>query len=294
MSPWLHMHCMRRVVKRKGSACRSRCFCCPGEACATYACNALILLCLRIAGLYSPCNTRVWTSVYAVPLSEYIPESDCQHELDQPTVLFVSTLKRWIWMLSVLFETGTHSRKIFLTDVSACTLGKQLHFQIHSLLSLFDMLTCNILDSRYFRMWGDFRSLWGAHGCDALPVRKGRWPITRLFTWVLWNHYLSGFLFLVDLQWVLFWPSLFWCCGLNSFDAPTFSQRFAAIHFEWTDFHFDQYCFWNCSSIQGYGAWSAFARSVSTSFLPQSVCLLQLNLHSGWSRAPPPPVPSSF
>ena len=108
---WLH--CMRRVVKRKGSACRSRCFCCPGEACATYACNALILLCLRIAGLYSPCNTRVWTSVYAVPLSEYIHESDCQHELDQPTVLFVSTLKRWIWMLSVLFETGTHSRKIF-------------------------------------------------------------------------------------------------------------------------------------------------------------------------------------
>ena len=36
---WLHN--TGRVVKRKGSACRSRCFCCPGEACVTHACCAL-------------------------------------------------------------------------------------------------------------------------------------------------------------------------------------------------------------------------------------------------------------
>ena len=36
---WLHN--AGRVVKRKGSACRSRCFCCPGEACVTHACCAL-------------------------------------------------------------------------------------------------------------------------------------------------------------------------------------------------------------------------------------------------------------
>ena len=148
---------MRRVVKRKGSACRSRCFCCPGEACVTYACNALLLLCLRIAGLYSPCNTRMFTSVYAVPLVRiyfwiWLPawawSTNCF------ICEYAETLN---WMWSVLLEAEIHSWTS--TDKRFNMFSrKRFHFQTYFLLSLVDMLMGNILDSRYSRTWGDFRS----------------------------------------------------------------------------------------------------------------------------------------
>ena len=110
-------------------------------------------------------------------LSEYISESDCQHELDQPTVLFVSILKRWIWMWSDLLETEIHSWT-FTDKRFNMYSRKQLHFQIHFLLSLVDMLMCNILDSRYFRTWGDFRS-----PTDNPPS----WGEKNEPTWKNWN-----------------------------------------------------------------------------------------------------------
>ena len=89
-------------------------------------------------------------------LSEYISESDCQHELDQPTVLFVSILKRWIWMWSDLLETEIHSWT-FTDKRFNMYSRKQLHFQIHFLLSLVDMLMCNILDSIFSNVrWFSF------------------------------------------------------------------------------------------------------------------------------------------
>ena len=119
-------------------------------------------------------------------LSEYISESDCQHELDQPTVLFVSILKRWIWMWFDLLETEIHSWT-FTDKRFNMYSRKQLHFQIHFLLSLVDMLMCNILDSIFSNVrWFSF-----THRQPTLMGGEERANLKNENGWK-WSHLIFG------------------------------------------------------------------------------------------------------
>ena len=156
-------------------------------------------------------------------LSEYISESDCQHELDQPTVLFVSILKRWIWMWSDLLETEIHSWT-FTDKRFNMYSRKQLHFQIHFLLSLVDMLMCNILDSRYFRTWGDFRSHLGRTWMRRCAREKGsvayhspvHLGIVKPSS--VWVSFPCGFGVgvILTITLLVLWLEFYWCPRLQS------------------------------------------------------------------------------